>query len=69
MTPAVILGIQLALTLLEGASNLTVAVKEMNASIRQARAEGRQISLEELLQIAQANRKLTDEVTSLLKGD
>lgn len=69
MTPAVILGIQLALTLLEGASNLTVAVKEMNASIRQARAEGRQISLEELLSIATANRKLTDEVTSLLKGD
>lgn len=69
MTPAVILGIQLALTLLEGASNITVAVKEMNASIRLSRAEGRQISLEELLTIATANRKLTDEVTSLLKGD
>lgn len=69
MTPAVILGIQLAFTLLEGVSNVTVAVKEMNAAIRNARAQGRQISLETLLAIARANRELTDEVTSLLKGD
>lgn len=69
MNPAVILGIQLAFTLLEGVSNITVAVTKMNASIRNARAQGRQISLEELLAIAQANRDLTDEVIALLEGD
>lgn len=69
MSPAVLLGIQLALTLLEGTSNITVAITEMNVAISTARSEGRVITLDELFVIAQANRTLTDEVTDLLKGE
>lgn len=66
MTPAVIIGIQLALTLLEGATNIGVAVSKMNAAIRTARAEGRDITLAELSGIARGNRELTKEVLDLL---
>lgn len=69
MSPAVLIGIQLALTLLEGVTNATVAITKMNAAIRLARSEGRAITLEELSEIARGNRVLTAEVLSLLDGD
>lgn len=68
MTPAVLIGIQIALALLEGATNATVAVTKMNVAINTARAEGREITLDELAAIAEANNALTDEVLALLKG-
>lgn len=69
MSPAVLLGIQLALTLLEGVSNATVVITKMNVAIRLARSEGRPITLVELSEIARGNRALTDEVLSLLHGE
>lgn len=69
MTPAVLLGIQLALTLLDGVTNATVTITKMNAAITLARSEGRAITMEELSEIARGNRELTDEVLSLLDGD
>ena len=68
MSPAILIGIQLALSLLEGATNITAAVTKMNAAIRAARSEGRQITLGELSEIARGNRDLTKEVLILL-GD
>lgn len=67
MTPAVLVGIQLALALLEGAANATVVITKMNVAINTARSEGREISLEELSEIATSNRELTSEVLALLK--
>jgi len=58
----------LALTLLEGATNVTTAVTKMNVAISVARAEGREITLAELSEIARGNRELTKEVLDLL-GD
>lgn len=69
MTPAVLIGIQLALTLLDGVANATVAITKMNAAITLARSEGRAITLEELSEIARGNRELTEEVLSLLDGE
>jgi len=68
MNPAILIGIQLALTLLEGATNVTTAVTKMNVAISVARAEGREITLAELSEIARGNRELTKEVLDLL-GD
>lgn len=68
MSPAILIGIQLALSLLEGATNITAAVTKMNAAIRLSRSEGRQITLGELSEIARGNRDLTKEVLILL-GD
>jgi hypothetical protein len=69
MTPAVLIGIQLALTLLDGVANATVSITKMNAAITLARSEGRAITLEELSEIARGNRALTDEVLKLLDGE
>lgn len=69
MNPQVLLGIQLALALLEGAANATVTITKMNAAITTARTEGREITLFELEAIAEANHALTDEVLTLLKGE
>ncbi len=69
MTPSVLLGIQLALALLEGVSNASVVITKMNIAINTARAEGRVIPLDELAAIAEANQALTDEVLALLDGD
>lgn len=68
MSPAILIGIQLALSLLEGATNVTVAVTKMNVAIKASRSEGRQITLGELSEIARGNRDLTKEVLILL-GD
>lgn len=69
MTPAVLIGIQLALTLLDGVANATATVTKMNAAIKLARSEGRAVTLEELSEIARGNRALTDEVLKLLDGE
>jgi hypothetical protein len=66
MNASVLLGIQLALTLLEGATNAGVAITKMNVAINAARVEGREITLTELAAIAEANQELTDEVLALL---
>lgn len=69
MTPAVLIGIQLALTLLDGVANATASISKMNAAIRLARSEGRAITLEELSEIARGNRALTADVLKLLDGE
>ncbi len=69
MTSGVLLGIQLVLALLDGAANATISITKMNAAINLARSEGRDITLEELSEIARGNRELTAEVLKLLDGD
>ena len=69
MSPGVLLGIQLALTLLEGVTNASVTITKMNVAIQTARSEGRMITLDELSEIARSNRALTDEVLTLLDGE
>ncbi len=69
MTPGVLLGIQLALALLDGVANATVTITKMNVAIQTARSEGRIITMEELSEIARGNRVLTTEVLTLLDGD
>lgn len=68
MSPAILIGIQLALSLLEGGSNVTATVTKLNVAISLARSEGRQITLGELSVIARGNTDLTKEVLILL-GD
>lgn len=69
MSPGILIGIQLALALLEGAANAKVTITKMNAAISLARSEGRAISLEELSEIARGNRALTADVLKLLDGE
>ena len=65
-TDAILLGMTIALKLLETASNVAVARAEMNAIVGAARAEGRDITLAELQDLARGNQELTDEVLLLL---
>lgn len=66
MNESVIKGIQLILLLLEGAANASVAITKLNATINAARAEGRDVSLEELAAAAEINNEKLDEVLALL---
>ncbi|MEE8606724.1 MAG: hypothetical protein V3S55_03890 [Nitrospiraceae bacterium] len=68
MNASVLIGIQLALALLDGVANATITITKMNVAINAARAEGREITIEELNAIADSNRALTTEVLSLLRG-
>ena len=69
MSPGVLRGVQLALTLLEGVTNASVTITKMNVAIQTARSDGRMITLDELSEIARSNRALTDEVLTLLDGE
>lgn len=63
---AVVLGMTIALKLLETASNVVEARRKMNAVVGAAQAEGRDITLAELHDLAEGNQALTDEVLGLL---
>ena len=54
--------------LLETASNATLMIQKINALIAAARAEGRDITLEELAALKEDNQELTEEVLALLRG-
>lgn len=65
-TQAILMGMTIALKLLETASNVVEARRKMNAVVGAAQAEGRDITLAELRDLAEGNQALTDEVLLLL---
>lgn len=67
MSPAILTGITLVLKLLATSANIAVTIAKLNALVGMARAEGRDITADELAGLAEGNRALTDEVLDLLK--
>lgn len=67
MSAGVLTGVTVALKLLETSANIAVTIAKLNALVGLARAEGRDITADELADLAEDNRALTDEVLDLLK--
>ena len=61
-------GILLAISLIETATNATTMMGSIRGKLDQARAEGRDITLDELASLRESNQTLTQEVLNLLEG-